>query len=183
MDFIDKTLSAASRALMWLAAALILAMMVHVMADVLMRALINKPVPGTAEIVARYYMVAAVFLPLPLVEIRNSGISVDLFYLRFSEPIRRAAMFIAYVGQTAFFGFLAFRSFEDALSAFWKGDYIDGQIIVVVWPAAFLLPAGFGLAALVSVLRTVQTLTRGDWAELTAQHPNTIEAEVAREGV
>lgn len=152
--------------LVWLAGLLLLAMMIQVFADVAMKYLFNSPIPGTAEIVARWYMVAAVFLPLPYVEIRNSGISVDLFYHMFGTTLRRFIMMLAYVGQSLFFGLLAYQSSFDAYKSYSLGEYIDGQIAVIVWPAFFFLPVGLWLATIISLFRLFQTMTRPEWEDL-----------------
>lgn len=166
MQLIERLLSICARIMIWAAGFSLAAMMLHVFSDVALKYLLNQPIPGTAEVVARYYMVAAVFLPLPFVEIRNSGISVDLFYMMFGRSLRRVIVALAYLGQTIFFSLLAYQSFWDALKSYAKSEYVDGQIIVVVWPASFFLPLGFGLATLVSVLRIAQTLIRTDWQNI-----------------
>lgn len=159
-----------ARILIGITAICLLAMMVHVSADVIMKALFNSPVPGTIEVVARYYMVAAIFLPLPLVELRNSAISVDLFFDMFGAAGQRLLTVIAYVGQAVFFSLLAYRTFGDALHAYAIGEAVEGLVRVTVWPASFFLPLGFGLAAIISMLRIVQTVVVRDWARVTEHH-------------
>ncbi|MFN8682372.1 TRAP transporter small permease [Paracoccus sp. P2] len=170
MDRMEKVLGVLTNALMWLSGICITGMMVHVFLDVLAKAVVQQPLPGTSEIVARYYMLAAVFLPLPLVEMRNSAIVVDLFYDRFGPGFQRICLVLAYIGQVAFFSLLTWRSFWDAVKAFARGEFVDGQIPITVWPSAFFLPAGFGVAALIGVFRLVQIVTRDDWQEAAAPH-------------
>ncbi|WP_108258537.1 TRAP transporter small permease [Mangrovicoccus ximenensis] len=167
MQAIERILTLSAKLLVWLSGAFLLAMAVHVCLDVGMKYFLNKPIPGTAEIVARYYMLAAVFLPLAFVEARNTGISVDLFYGMFGPRLRRACVVLAFIGQLAFFSLLTWQSFHDAMKAMAKNEYIDGQITVYTWPATFMLPAGLGFAAAISLLRLVQALTRDDWEEVT----------------
>lgn len=166
MKTLERGLAFCARLLIWASGLMLLAMAAHVCADVALKYLFNKPIPGTAEVVARYYMLAAVFLPLPFVELRNSGISVDLFYNMFSPFFRRATVLLAYVGQTAFFGMLAYQSSLDALKSYAKNEFIDGQIMVYVWPGTFFLPIGLWLAAAMSVVRILQTLLRSDWEDV-----------------
>lgn len=170
---IEIWLERLSRLLIIVTGMFLAAMMLHVFADVAMKYLFNSPIPGTAEVVAHYYMVAAVFLPLPYVETRNVGIAVDLFYNIFGASGRRATMFLALVGQIVFFGLLAYQSSLDAWHSFEIGEYISSQIIVTIWPATFFLPLGFSLAGVVSVLRIVQLVTRPDWEEV-CHHTNDI---------
>lgn len=170
-SLVAKWLARLSRLLISISGLLLAAMMIHVFADVLLKHTISKPIPGTAEFVAHYYMVAAVFLPLPLVEIRNNGISVDLLYNIFGDRLRRGMLLFALVGQTVFFGLLSYQSSLDAWHSFEIKEFISSQIVIPIWPAAFFLPAGFALAGAVSVLRIVQLLTRSDWEEV-CHHTN-----------
>ncbi|WP_268873807.1 TRAP transporter small permease subunit [Sulfitobacter sp. EhC04] len=141
--------------------------MLHVLSDVIMKTFFNSPIPGTSEFVAHYYMVAAVFLPMPFVEMRNSGIAVDLFYNLFGPAIQRIMLLCAYLGQLTFFSLLAYQSGLDAWHAWEVREYLSGQIIVTIWPASFFLPVGFGLSALASALRFVQVIHRPDWVTVT----------------
>lgn len=167
MRNLERTLGHAAQVLVWLAGLALLAMAVHVCLDVALKYVLNRPIPGTAEIVARYYMLAAVFLPLPFVELRNTGISVDLFYTMFGPGVRRAMLVLAFLGQLVFFGLLAWQSSFDALSSLAKNEFVDGQIRVVIWPATFFLPLGLWLAAAMSLVRLLQTLLLRDWEAAT----------------
>lgn len=160
---VERWLVWASFALFWVATALIAAMLIHIVIDVVLKYVVNNPVPMTAEMVAHYYMVAAVFLPMPLVELRNASVSVDLFYRMFGAAYRRVIILLAYLTQMFFFAVLAYQSWFDALEAFRVGKFVYLDFKLITWPAAFFLPSGFALAALVSVLRIVQVLTRSDW--------------------
>lgn len=138
-------------------------MMVHVSADVFMKYVMNDPIPGTAEVVAYYYMVAAVFLPLPLVELGNKAISVDLFWNMFPNVLQRTTVFIGYGAQLAFFVILARQTGEDAMAAYAKNELVEGIVPLIVWPGRFFLPAAFWLASGVSALRLLQIALSPDW--------------------
>lgn len=157
---------------MWGAALCLLAMMIHVCADVFMKYVFNSPIYGTAEVVARYYMLGAVFLPLPYVELRNGAISVDLFYRLFHRSVRFVVILFAYLGQALFFSLLAYQSWFDAAKSYSIGEYLSAQVIVVVWPGTFFLPFGFSLAALVSILRIIQILGSEDWEKVVEYESN-----------
>jgi TRAP-type C4-dicarboxylate transport system permease small subunit len=163
LTHVERWLRWGSYALFWLATALVAAMLIHIVLDVALKYLFNKPLPMTVEMVAHYYMVAVVFLPMPLVELRNAGVSVDLFYRMFGQHARRSIMLLAYLGQIAFFGILAYQSSLDALEAMQARRFVYLDFRLDTWPAAFMLPAGFALATLVSMLRFVQVTVRSDW--------------------
>lgn len=142
-------------------------MMVHVFGDVALKYLINQPIIGTAEVVAYYYMVAVVFLPLPLVEFRNAGVSVTLFYeMVKNSSIKRLIMMFAFIGQIIFFAMLAYQSGLDALVSLSKFEIVEGVTVIYIWPATFFLPLGLGVAAIVSLLRFLQVLFLPEWQEI-----------------
>lgn len=167
MKIFEKILLLLSNLLAWLSALCITLMMVHVFGDVALKYVLKKPIIGTAEVVAYYYMVASVFLPLPLVEFRNAGVSVTLFYdIMSNSSIRRMIMLFAFIGQVIFFGMLAYQSGLDALESLSKFEIVEGQTTLYIWPAAFFLPLGLGVAALVSLLRFFQILLIPDWEQI-----------------
>ncbi|MFC4353423.1 TRAP transporter small permease subunit [Fodinicurvata halophila] len=163
MIAIEHLLERLSRLLTLAASLCLVAMMIQVCADVIAYNLLRAPIPGTAEIVAYYYMVGACFLPLPLAELRNSNIHVDLFYNMASWLGRRSMLLLAYTAQIAFFSILAYQSGIDALEAIAKGEVVFGRIAVPIWPGRFFLPFGFGLAAVVSLLLLTKICLQRDW--------------------
>ena len=111
MKKFESILTVLSTILGWLSALCITLMMVHIFADVVLKYTLKLPIVGTAEIVAYYYMLAAVFLPLPLVELRNAGVSVTLLYDMISrKTVRRVLLVLAYIGQVVFFAILSYQS-------------------------------------------------------------------------
>lgn len=107
---IDAALRWWSVWLIRLAALALLLMMLHVLADVVGRQVFASPAPATTEVVAYYYMIAVVFLPLPFLELRGRSIAVDLFYGMFPRWMKRVAIVIACVAGIAFWGTLAVKS-------------------------------------------------------------------------
>ena len=163
MKTFETILEYAARALTFLASLSLLAMLVHVCADVILDYGLNSPIPGTAEIVAYYYMVAAVFLPLPLLELRNGSINVDLFYGMANRPTQRGMLRISYFVQLVFFSILAWQSGIDALEAIIKGELVEGRINVFIWPGRIFLPVALAVAALVSLLLLIRVFLDRDF--------------------
>ena len=135
----------------------ILALMVHIMSDVVLRNTINRPVPATYEIVTNYYMVALAFVPLAWLE-RSGGMGsvevIDGFLgpraIRFSDKL------VALI-STVIYAALAWVTFEASLKTFAAGTFVLAQSVPIpTWPAYFLPPLGFFLAALVTVLRLLE---------------------------
>ncbi|GGL49808.1 TRAP transporter small permease subunit [Wenxinia marina] len=145
-----------------IAAFALLCMMLHVVADVAGKYLLNQPIPGTAEIVASYYMVTAVFLPLAWVELRDGSIVVELFYDRVPPRFRRGLLIVAFALTAAFYGGLGWLSWQPAMHAWRIGEVVEGTWRVVIWPTKFLLPFGLALAAAIAVLRCLMAIAGRD---------------------
>ena len=140
-------------ALTWIAGAALVLMMTNVAADVTLKYLFNMPIPGTAEVVAAYYMIGVVFLPLAWIETHNRPIVVELFYDRMPGWAKPPLDVLGTLASLAFYGFLLWQSIKIAFESFEKGEYVDGMWRVVVWPSRFLIPLGLMVAMLVLLLR------------------------------
>ncbi|MDR5902998.1 TRAP transporter small permease subunit [Halomonas icarae] len=138
------------------------AMMLHVTADVIGKYFFNSPIPGTAEVVASYYMVTAVFLPLAWVEVSNGSIVVEVLYNLFPNIAKRLAEMLASAISALFYAGLAWLSLAPALHAWRIGEVVEGTWRVVIWPTKFLLPLGLALAGIVMLLRMLEIIRGGD---------------------
>lgn len=129
-------------------------MLVHVSLNVLARVILNKPIEGTLEITAFYYMVAAVMSAVAYLERRNLQLTVDLLYSQFPLSLRRAIYILTALLTAAFFGLLSYRGAIDALYAMKTQEMIMGMTQIEIWPSRFILPISSALVVL-SVLRNV----------------------------
>lgn len=143
----------------------VILMMLHIFVDVVLKQFFLTPIPLTIEIVAGYYMVAIVFLPLAVVEQRDAHIVVDVFAERLPEGIRRSLLLFSGIFSTVFFGLLGYRTWFVALEKFDTGSYVMGtRGTLIIWPAYFLLPLGSGLMVLVSAVKVVRRCRREERA-------------------
>jgi TRAP-type C4-dicarboxylate transport system permease small subunit len=161
MDLIDRAAERVAQGLALVGALGLIAMLVHVSADVLSRNLFGRPVPATNEIVSRYWMVGIAFLPLAWVERGRAMISVELVDMLLTERLRRLSDALIAALATAIYGAIAWVTWADAAEAWESGRFVDvlGRE-VPVWPTYFLVPAGFALAAFVTLAR-VLAVARG----------------------
>src|SRR5690554_8239654 len=83
VEFIMNTLSRVTEKLTeylsYLGMIGVLAMMLHIGADIIGRTVFEVSVPATLEMVTRYYMLMLVLLPLPWVEQKRFMIMVEAF--------------------------------------------------------------------------------------------------------
>lgn len=142
-------------------------MMLHVTADVIGKYFFNSPIPGTAEVVASYYMVTAVFLPLAWVEISGGSIVVDILYDLFPSMAKKLLLVVATTLSSLFYGGLAWLSWGPAIHAWKVGEVVEGTWRVVIWPTKFILPLGLALACIIMLIRLVE-ISRGNYQPIEA---------------
>lgn len=147
--------------LAWLAAAALILMMLHVTADVVGKYVFNSPLAGTAEIVAGYYMIATVFLPLAYVEAHDQPIVADVLFNLLGRRFQHAMLAVAYLASFTFYALLARYSWDVAMGAYRSGEFVVAYGEIIVWPSKFLLPVGLACACLALVLKLVDLLRRG----------------------
>jgi TRAP-type C4-dicarboxylate transport system permease small subunit len=145
----------------WLGLSAAFLMMAHVTADVAGRTVLNRPIDGTTEIVAVYYMVAVAYLPWAWVARNDGHIKVELF-MNFLPPrvvwwieIFVKALSALYVGT------FAWRSSLRAIQQTELGEvWLAGTRYIPVWLSRWILPVAGLLMCLYLVLRIVSDLTR-----------------------
>lgn len=122
----------------------LLLMMAQTVIDVVLRAGFNRPIEGNLEVVSLYYMVAVVFLPLALVELKQEHISVDLFVSALSPRVQSGFYVFSQIVALAFLSLLFYRTLVDALHATRIDAVVMGSALLIIWPAKWMLPIGFG---------------------------------------
>ncbi|ADZ71287.1 TRAP transporter small permease [Polymorphum gilvum] len=134
----------------------IITLMLHVVADVALRNAVNSPIPATYEIVTHYYMIALAFIPLAWVERGGGMVQVEVIEpLLGPRALEWSDRMVALV-STVIYGALAWVTWQTALKNYDTGVFVLAQNTrVPTWPAYFLVPLGFGLAALVTAIRMI----------------------------
>ena len=150
----------------YLGALAVVAMMLHIGLDVILRNAFRISLDTVPEIVARYYMTALAFLPLAWAERRGDMISVEVFGHLFRGPLRRLdAAFVAAVTALAY-SILAYTTWLVAMREFAVRSYVISlSMTIPVWPSYFILPLSFGLAMIVCLLRLALVLAGREPAE------------------
>ena len=132
----------------------ILALMLHVAADVVLRNVANMPIPATYEIVTNYYMIALAFIPLAWVERRGGMVSVEAVDPLLSSRLLFISDRIVALVSTAIYAALSWFTLKTALVNYAAGTFAMAQnVSIPIWPAYFLLPLGFSLSMTVTASR------------------------------
>lgn len=149
---IDALIRKCGQAMAFVGGIAIVLMMLHIVGDVAMSKLFNDPLDGTTEIVAAYYMVSVVFLPLTYVTYSAGQLVVELFTSRLRG--RRLSALIGLTGlvTAAYLMFIVYFTFEEAITRTSEGEAWETSVdLVAVWPSRWMLPIGLG-AMMVCVL-------------------------------
>lgn len=149
----------------------LIAMMLHVGADVFGKYVFNHPIPGTIEVVAWYYMVAVAFLPIGYVQLRREHLMVEMFTMNMPRRGQAALDALVATGGVVYCGLLAWLVYLNAVKATKRGEFQDVSLFdLPVWPAWWILPAAFSLMALVFMVQFIDDLRLA----LTGRSPSAI---------
>lgn len=162
MSSTELLLDRLSRVLMFLAGIGIVLMMIHVAADIVAKFVFNAPVVATLEIVAWYYMVATVFLPLAWIQARKKHLMVELF-TRHMAP-RRLALLEAFIAMLSavYVGILFVLTLETAIDKTIGWEVQDVTYFdLPVWPSRWFLPLPVGAMTLVLLVQAWRDLRFG----------------------
>jgi TRAP-type C4-dicarboxylate transport system permease small subunit len=150
-----KVVGAGHRGLEWVARVFhiisvfgLLAIALLVCADVLSRGLFNRPVPGTAEMVANT-LVGLLFLQLPFAVLSNSMIRATVVYDAVGNRGRLAIETVTCLLGIGICGAIAYGGWGPMLAAIEIGAYEgEGALRVPIWPVRIILVVMSALAAL-----------------------------------
>jgi TRAP-type C4-dicarboxylate transport system permease small subunit len=149
-------------ALLWLGLAAGFLMMMHVTVDVAGRYLFNRPLEGTTEIVAAYYMVVVAYLPWAWIASRDGHIVAGFFKrigsARFDFWLEIVVKLATIIYLTAFVYQTTLQAFRQTLA----GEvWLAGTKYLPVWPNRWLLPFAAAFMLIYLVLRVVSDIARG----------------------
>jgi len=152
----NSLISGTSQGLALVGGVAMVMMMMHIVTDVALKYFLNDPIDGTTEIVAAYYMVATVFLPLAYVTLTEGHLIVELFTSKISE--RPLNLLTAFTGllTLAYLSFVIYCTGEEAILRTKSGEAWETSVdLVAVWPSRWLLPIGLTAMAVVVLKITI----------------------------
>lgn len=168
--FLDRLAVVLARLLLGLSALLLLIMALHITADVLSRYLFNAPLAATLEIGANYYMVAASFLALGYVQMRDQHVSVDIVMYGAGPRVRAVTEFLSLLISLIYAAAFTWASTATAITKTELGEYTLTQYFnLILWPSRWILVvsgAVLTLVLLAQLLRLVESWRRGEPRDL-----------------
>jgi TRAP-type C4-dicarboxylate transport system permease small subunit len=156
MDRVLRWLQKPIDLLFWLSLLAGFLMMVHVTVDVTGRYFFNRPLDGTTEIVAAYYMILVAYCPWAWVASRDNHIVAGIFR-RIGSPRFDFWLDIAVKTFTALcVSVFTYETFWAALRQTRAGEvWLAGTMYLPVWPSRWVLPVSGSLMVLYLVLRVM----------------------------
>ncbi len=131
-------------------------MMLHIGTDVLSRSIMGRPTVGMLETVTNYYMIAVCFLPLAFVQIEGGHLTVESFTMALPDWAMRVVIVLSLLVAAVIAGLLTWHSAVSALHKTHTGEYADLSVVdFPLWPARWLLVAGYGATFLTLCLQCV----------------------------
>lgn len=152
-------LEAANRVLLVIGAVAVVAMMLHVVANALLRSVNNAPLTGTNEYVTYWYMPLVALLGFIVAQ--RDGVHTEASVL-FDRLPRRNRTEIR-VGGLLLTGLicLGFAWFggQEAMDS-WETKLTGGVVDVVIWPVTFLVPVAYTVLSLQVLTEAVMVVLR-----------------------
>lgn len=153
---------AISHTVILIGGAILCLMALQIVADVFMRNVLGAGFPATAELVAKYYMVAVSFLPVAYAELRRRHIEATIFTDMLPRRWMPAVFFLGFALSGIAYGLLTWGAVSDAASKTARGAYVAaGAMDLATWPAYWIPAVAFGLMTLVCLARLVTVLSGG----------------------
>ncbi len=141
-----------------LAAFAVLAILLAISLDVVLRTTLSAPLTGTMEVVSFYCMIPVVFLPIMILEVRGEHIDTDLFYRFFPVAAKRLSVIVSGLLSIGIYGLLAYITYEQALSSTSRGEVAMGVNLMPIWPVRWILPLAFASSTIAALALTIRNL-------------------------
>lgn len=148
----------------------LVAIMVLVVANTLLRYLFNAPIAGTLEI-TEGTLPLIVFLSLAMTQYEGGHIKVVLFTRNLPPALQRGLQGLAMLAGAAFFAWASYAGWLSAMKSLSIGEIERGSIRYPLWPIKFGI--AFGMAML-----TIQFLLDAGLAFLGGELPDAEAEEI-----
>ncbi len=156
----------------WSAVIVLLAMLVHVTANALMRSLLDRPIAHTLEMVEYWYMPLLTLLGFVVAQQRGQHIAADLLFERLSGGARTIVAVGGNLLGVVVCGAVTWYSFGEAQHARDIGA-AAGLSDIPAWPVTYAVPLVFGALA----VQFLRGALRGSLAGVDGIDPMTAEGE------
>lgn len=149
---IERTILLVTSASSAIAILSLFAMMLLITLDVTLNKAIGRPIPGTVEVTAYYFMVLVVFMTFPSIEKNQAHISADFIVSRFSPRVQRVFDVTGKLLTILFYSFLAYAAFQQAVKSTKRLETVMSNFTFYIWPARWGVVLGIASAIIIIVM-------------------------------
>lgn len=153
-----RALSVIENALGWLSAAAMLAIMLIVFCDVIMRYFFHSPLSWAYDLISLYLVAAVFFLSLSAAYTEGAHVNVDILQQAFPPRGMRLSEVVTTAIGAIVFALITYFGALRTLEAYASHDVLSGAIPWPTWPSLALVPLGCGLMSLRLVAQFVAQL-------------------------
>jgi TRAP-type C4-dicarboxylate transport system permease small subunit len=157
-DHLEKGIALTSRILNNIGIAFLMLLMFLITADVLLRAVLKRPILGTNEL-SEFMMIIVVYLAVAYTQYTKSHVSVDLVISRFPQRIQDIIDSFIYLLSLIICSLMTWRAFADVKRIF-DINRVSDVLNVPVAPFQLVMASGFFLFSVVLLRDFIHTLRK-----------------------
>jgi TRAP-type C4-dicarboxylate transport system permease small subunit len=154
----DKTLKAIEQAAVLVAVGFMVAIMMVVTGDVVMRYLFHSPFSWAYDLIALYMMAGVFYFVLSDAHREKMHVGIDILQCRMGTRFRHLADLLTALISLTLFSLIAYVGAESARESFANDEVMAGSIPWPMWLSAIIVPIGSALLALRLVLQSIRHL-------------------------
>lgn len=167
-DRLDAAVDAIDGIAVAIACILLFALMLVVVADVALRYAFNAPITWSYEVISSFLMPGLFFLSVSHTLRANAHVPVDIVHNYLATRTRYILEAISHLLSTPIFAAVAWFALTQTIEQFKSGDQLASGLELPTWTTTVLLPIGFGLLTLRTLLKAI-----GFAASIGAKQPFT----------
>lgn len=155
LNSISAFLARIETALMSVSSIAVVAIMLIVVLDVVLRYAFSSPLSWSYDLIGLYLVGAAVFLALPDTLHHHGHIALDIFVPLMPVRVRHMSQGTAYAAATFIVAIIAKLAASEAWTAYIAGNRLAAVVAFPTWVSNALLFLGMGMLALRCAYRSV----------------------------
>lgn len=148
----ENVSSTLARIVPWAWVFLLLIMMMHVVANGLLRKFLNAPLEGTNEWTQYWYMPLIAFGGFVLTEMRDEHIEARFVFDKLPAGVQAELQLLSRILVTVLCASFTWFGFLEALDAF-QAKLTGGVIGLPIWPVTFAGPIAFAVMTIIGLVR------------------------------
>ena len=166
--------AAASRSMARVTGVLIIAIMIAVVIDAVLRGILGIAIWGVLE-VGVLLLLALIYLGLPATQANRENFRVSIFAERFPPWVDRIVTWLLLAVQIGVLGVLCWTSWRSSIYSFNRDEVSFGMVQIPLWPSRAMVSIGLSLLIIQSLMAALEYA-------LIGRHPYKVDIETELKG-